>query len=56
MYFLLSGMVKQTYNVYPFFSYDHKTLRGNTECGISQLTENADNERKNEAKAQIVTC
>jgi hypothetical protein len=27
-----------------------------TECGISQLTENADNECKNEAKAQIVTC
>jgi hypothetical protein len=25
-------------------------------CGISQLTENADNECKNEAKAQIVTC
>jgi hypothetical protein len=27
-----------------------------TECGISQLTFHADNESKNEAKAQIVTC
>jgi hypothetical protein len=27
-----------------------------TGCGISQLTENADNECKNEAKAQIATC
>jgi hypothetical protein len=27
-----------------------------TECGISQLTKNADNEYKNEAKTQIVTC
>jgi hypothetical protein len=28
----------------------------NTRRGISQLIENADNEWKNEAKAQIVTC
>jgi hypothetical protein len=27
-----------------------------TECGASQLTENADNECKNETKANIVTC
>jgi hypothetical protein len=27
-----------------------------TGCGISQLTFHADNECKNEAKAQIVTC
>jgi hypothetical protein len=35
---------------------EYKTIERNTERGISQLTENADNECKNEAKAQIVTC
>jgi hypothetical protein len=31
-------------------------VAANTGCGISQLTFHADNECKNEAKAQIVTC
>jgi hypothetical protein len=38
-----------------FIIKDHVTCTY-TECGISQLTFHAENECKNEAKAQIVTC